>query len=165
MRLERELGPIAGVGDLRPADQPFDLVPEVTPVPGPVAGVSGKPMVGLGWFGSAGCERELFAASVHLGDPLSAQIIAPPFEDGVGEVAADGAGHQGEVVGGQLVLEGLGGGCHHDRLVGEGGRDEIGQGLAGAGAGLDHQMATLGDGPVHLGGHLALTIAALASPR
>ena len=36
-------------------------------------------------------------------------------------------GDEGEVVVGQLVLQGLGGGGHHHPLAGEGGRDEVGQ--------------------------------------
>ena len=65
------------------------------------------------------------------------------------------AGHQGQVLGGELVLQGLGGGGHHHPLAGQGGGDQVGQGLAGAGAGLHHQVAAAGHGPAHRRGHLA----------
>ena len=95
------------------------------------------------------------AGVAHLPHPLEAQVVAPPLQDRPGELDVELLGEEREVLGGQLVLQGLRGGGHDRRTAGEDGRDEVGEGLAGPGAGLDHEVPAarhrLGDGLRHVG--------------
>jgi hypothetical protein len=61
-----------------------------------------------------------------------------------------------EVLGGELVLERLGGGGDHRASTRDDRRNEVGEGLAGPGARLDDEMSTIGDGTRHGLRHLDL---------
>ena len=74
------------------------------------------------------------------------EVIDPPLQDREREGPAQVGGEEGEVVGGQLVLEGLGCGGHDRRPAREDGGHEVGEGLAGAGRGLDHQLTATVEG-------------------
>ena len=67
-----------------------------------------------------------------------------------------------EVLAGQLVLQGLGGGGHDRGALRQDRRHQVGERLAGAGAGLHGDVLALGDPEAHGVGHLALP--ARASP-
>ena len=72
---------------------------------------------------------------------------------------------EGEVLAGQLVLQGLGGGGHDRAAPGEDGRHQVGERLAGAGARLHRDVLALGDAEAHGVGHLALPEPGLAAAR
>ncbi len=99
-----------------------------------------------------------------LGGALAAQIVAPTLEDSEGEFRTDSCRHHGQVLAGQLVLKRLGGGGHHHLLAGQGGRDQIGQGLTRSRSRLHHQMTSGTECPAHRAGHLCLTFPCLAAP-
>ena len=67
---------------------------------------------------------------------------------------ADQSFEKGNVAEVELVLQGLGSGGDDDALAGAQGGEQVGEGLAGAGAGLDDQVAalceSLFDGSRHL---------------
>jgi hypothetical protein len=72
-------------------------------------------------------------------------------------------GQKGQVLGGQLVLEGLGGGGHHHPAARPDGGEQVGERLARPRARLDHQVALLVDGPGHGLGHGQLAGPVLAA--
>ena len=84
--------------------------------------------------------------------------VRDPPASGVPEVGRE----EREIVGGQLVLQCLGGGGDNGRAPGQDGRDEVGQGLPGAGGRLHHELATAIDDVGHGIGHLELPRAGLA---
>jgi hypothetical protein len=98
---------------------------------------------------------------------VHAQVVAAALEDGEVGFAAqfllEGLGEAGEVAVHELPLEGDGGrGDHDGGFLGHGvaqGGDEVGQGLAGAGARLDGQVLAGADGVVHRLRHLHLALA------
>jgi hypothetical protein len=63
------------------------------------------------------------------------------------------------------VLQGEGGGGHHDGPRVQKGRDQVRQRLAGAGAGLDQQVLAVGQRRLHGVGHGHLTRPFLAAQR
>ncbi len=92
---------------------------------------------------------EVVGAALHVAD---AQLAEQRFEKGnVAEV--------------ELILQGLGSGGDDDALAGAQGGQQVGQGFAGAGAGLDDQMAALGEGALDGLGHLELAGAVLVGQR
>ena len=70
---------------------------------------------------------------------------------------------EGQVLAGQLILQRLGRRGHHDPDAGDHGRDQVGERLAGAGPGLDDQVAAGLDGVGHGLGHGPLAVAHLAA--
>ena len=86
---------------------------------------------------------------------LAAQIIVATLQHC--SVDVEVLSEEWQVFGGQLILEGLGGG-DDDRAPSRGDhRNQIGQGLAGSGAGLHDQVAPLVDGVLHCHRHVHLT--------
>ena len=95
-------------------------------------------------------------AGAHLAQALQAHVVRSTLEDGPVEVAADVLGEEREVLGGELVLQRLGRRCDDHTGVGLDRRDEVGEGLAGAGARLHHQVSAVGDRRRDQVGHLLL---------
>ena len=92
---------------------------------------------------------EVVGAALHVAD---AQVAEQRFEEGnVAEV--------------ELVLQGLGAGGDDDALAGAQGGQQIGEGFAGAGAGLDDEVAALGEGALDGLGHFKLAGAVLVGQR
>ena len=92
---------------------------------------------------------KVVGAALHVAD---AQIAQQRFEKrNVAEV--------------ELVLQRLGAGGDNDALAGAQRRQQIGQRLAGAGAGLDDQVAALGERALHGLGHFELAGAVLVGQR
>ena len=98
-------------------------------------------------------------------DAVEAGVVGPPLEDGVRRVesldALDRLDEPREVALDELVLQREGRGGDDDALVVEHRGDEVAQRLAGAGAGLDEQVAPLLHGLRDLVGHLDLAVALL----
>ena len=92
---------------------------------------------------------EVVGAALHVAD---AQLAKQRFEER--NVAEE-----------ELVLQGLGAGGDDDALAGAQGGQQVGQGLAGAGAGLDDQVAALGEGALDGLGHFELAGAVLVGQR
>ena len=103
-------------------------------------------------------QRGLVVVGRALADAVQAGVVGPALEHGVRRVdlrmgAGDGLDQAREVALDELVLQ-----CQrgrrddHAAVVQECG-DEVGEGLAGAGAGLDHEVTTLGQGVGHGLGH------------
>ena len=63
---------------------------------------------------------------------------------------------EGDVLEVELVLKVLGAGGDDDALTGEDRGDQVGKGLAGAGAGFDDQVLSLDEGALDRFGHLEL---------
>ena len=74
-------------------------------------------------------------------------------------------GEEGQVLAGQLVLQGLGGGGHHRAPAREDRRHQVGERLACAGAGLHGHVLALRDPEPHGLGHGALAEPGLAAAR
>ena len=88
---------------------------------------------------------EVVGAALHVAD---AELAEQGFEEGnVAEV--------------ELILEGLGSGGDDDALAGAQGGQQVGQGLAGSGAGLDDEVAAFREGALDGLGHLELAGAVL----
>jgi hypothetical protein len=86
-------------------------------------------------------------ATVQFGQT---QVMVASLEDGEGRAPAQRRLHRvgqlRQIVVDQLVLQGQGGGRDHDRTLDQQGRHEVGQRLAGPGAGLHQQVLVLGHG-------------------
>ena len=92
---------------------------------------------------------EVVGAALHVAD---AQAAEQRFEKGnVAEV--------------ELVLQGLGAGGDDDALAGAQGGEQVGEGLAGAGACFDDEMAALGECALDGFGHFQLAGAVLVGQR
>ena len=97
-------------------------------------------------------ERDLVepAEAARLPERLvaeEAQVVAAALHDGDAQVAPEGLGQERDVLADELLLEVLGAGGDHDPASQLHGRQQVGQGLAGAGAGLGQEDAALASGP------------------
>ena len=73
-----------------------------------------------------------------------AEVVAAALHDRDAEVAAEGAGQERDVLAEELLLEVLGAGGDDDAAAQLHRGQQVGQGLAGAGAGLGQQHAAVG---------------------
>lgn len=146
-RFEGQLGPVPGWRAVGPGQQTTYLVPQTL--------VDRFRII----------EAQLLPAPGHLHRPLAAEVIGPTLENGIAEGPAQLVSQEWQVLAAQLVLEGLGGGGHDHPLTGEDGRNQVGQRLTGASAGLDHQVPAGGNGPGYRLGHDPLAFPGLASAR
>jgi len=124
-----ELGAIAGFGLFLPLGDLAVLVDLLKPGEN-----------GLILQGDQLVAAEVVGAALHIAD---AQVAEQGFEEG--NIAEE-----------ELVLERLGAGRDDDALAGAQGRKQVGERFAGAGAGLDDQVAMLAEGALHGLGHLQL---------
>jgi hypothetical protein len=124
--LDTELRTVAGLTGDRPAGDGRNLL-------------GGRPGTDL--------QLELIFALIDLMDALHADVIGATLEHGEGHGSVEMLHEEGEILVGQLVLERLGGSGDNDTTARDDGGDEIGEGLARAGSGLDHEMSTIGDRP------------------
>ena len=92
---------------------------------------------------------EIVGAAFHIAD---AQLANQRFQEG----------HIAKV---ELILQSLGAGGDDDALAGAQGGQQVSQRLAGAGAGLDDQMAAFGEGALDGFGHLQLARTVLIGQR
>ena len=92
VRLEGQLGPVAGRGVLGPSHQAPHLVGDGGRVRGPDVGGRGQAVVGVGRVGRSGGQRELGARTADLAHPLPADVVAPALEDGEVQVVVGGRG-------------------------------------------------------------------------
>ena len=106
----------------------------------------------IGDFLQAGEHRGVFGVV----DLLAAGVIIAPLHVADLEGAREVLLEEGDVLEKELLLEGLGPGGDDDALAGEQGGHEVGERLAGAGAGLDDQVALVGEGGFDGFGHLHL---------
>jgi hypothetical protein len=88
--------------------------------------------------------------------PLHAQVVAPPLHDRHVQLAAEGPGQDGDVLVEELLLQVLGASRDHDPAPEMDGGKEVGQGLAGAGAGFGEEEPAVVEGPLHRFGQGAL---------
>ena len=124
-----------------PVAQPLDLLAEPAGLAEP-----------LGRLGLADVEERVVGllrrTCLQLGQ---AEVVVPALEHGEGRAAAeqrlDRVGQPGQVVVDELGLQGQGGGGDHHRAVDEQRRHQVGQGLAGARAGLHEQVLAGLGGP------------------
>ncbi|MCY1517565.1 hypothetical protein D9M68_522510 [compost metagenome] len=126
---------------------------------GEVTGARGfRPLLDL-------CQRAQAAALGQRGvvarhvEPMQAQVAAPPFQQRRAYRQCEGLDEARQVAAEQLVLQGLGGGREQHALAAQQRRHEVREGLAHAGAGLDHEHAAVGDGAGHGHRHLGLAAA------
>ena len=96
------------------------------------------------------------AAARQLAQALQADVVATPLQHRPVEAVGHRALEEREVLRRQLVLEGLGRRGHDDADPRLDGRNEVGQRLAGPGAGLHDEVPTGGDGRGDGLGHLGL---------
>ena len=78
-----------------------------------------------------------------LREPMAAQIIGPALEQGHGNRPGQCLAYQRQIPVKQLILQVLGAGGDDHLAPGQQGRHQIGEGLAGTGAGLAYQHPTL----------------------
>ena len=103
-------------------------------------------------------------------DPVEARVVGAALEHGVGDVGAgvevlDRLDQPRDVALDQLVLEGEGRGGDDDPVTVQQARHQVGQRLAGAGAGLDEQVTAVLEGGGDRLGHLDLAVATLPTER
>ena len=115
-------------------------------------------------------ERALVVVRGALADAVQAGVVGAALEHGVRRVdlgvgLRDGLDQPRDVALHELVLEGQRGRRDHDALVVEEGRDEVGEGLAGAGAGLHDEVSATVERVADGLGHRHLTGALLAPQR
>ncbi len=106
-------------------------------------------------------------ASGVLVEALTTQIVRPPLQyrppHRFRTNAVQGGSDKGKVFGGQLVLQRLCRGGDNGRHTAHNRRHDVGECLAGAGAGLHHQVSTSRDGGGNEFGHFALASAVLCA--
>jgi len=148
-------------GDARPED----LLPALQ------AKLGSIPAVGLVQPGEhLELEAELLRVVAGLGEVAAPtperEVVGAALEQHRLELPGQPLLEEGQVLGQELLLQGVGrGGDDHLLALGQGsaeGRDQVGDALAGPGAGLDHQPASplqdLGDGEQHLELGLAVLV-------
>ena len=124
-----KLGAVAGFGGLLPLGNLSELVDLFK------AGENR-----LGAQGGQLVAAEIVGAALHVAD---AQVTQQRFKEGnVAEV--------------ELVLKSLGSGGNNDALAGAQGREQVSQGFAGTGSGLDDQVAAFFQSPLDGLGHFQL---------
>ena len=96
-------------------------------------------------------------------DFLAAGVVVAALHVADAHLAAEVLLQERDVLVNKLLLEILGGGGNHDALAGNERRDQVSQRLAGAGAGLDDEMALVGERGLHRLGHLELAGAELVA--
>ena len=94
-----------------------------------------------------------------LSEPMHAQVIAAALENGDIHRHAQRTAEQGQVLVVELILQGAGAGGHQHPQSGLQHRHQITEGLAGAGARLDHERPTLRQGVRDALGHVQLLAA------
>jgi hypothetical protein len=99
-------------------------------------------------------------ATAHARRPVATEVVLASLQHRHAH-ALGARGDRRGVLAGQLVLEVLGGGGDDDALAGHRGRDEIGERLANAGAGLDHGGRASREGGRDRADHLTLALATL----
>ena len=104
------------------------------------------------------CPRRLLLAAELL-QAVGAQIVRAPLEQRDARRHADGARHQRQVLVEQLVLQRARAGGDEHALAGQQRRHQVGEGLAGAGAGLDHERRAVFERQRHAPGHRQLRTA------
>ena len=95
---------------------------------------------------------------------VAAQIVGAAFHVADAQLAEQGF-EKGNVAEEELVLQRLGAGRNNDALAGAQGGQQVGKGFAGARAGLDNQVAALGEGALHGLGHFQLAGPVLVRQR
>ena len=101
-----------------------------------------------GFFLAAGQQVGL-AAGLQLTPAIEAEVILPPLDAQRLEIRGDMVLDQGDFPLENLVLEVAGVGGDHHAVAAEDGRDEVGERLAEAGFGLDHQSRRPDPGRYH----------------
>ena len=96
-----------------------------------------------------------------LVEVMVTDIIRPPLEQGDAGSQTERRFHRRQVAMKELVLKRTGSGRDHGPCTRQQQRHEIGEGLAGAGAGLGNQTAALRDGPRDAGRQGLLTFSRL----
>ena len=159
-RLEVQLGPVAGLAVLGPRQQPGHLAAD-----GAGAGATGVAVA------DRQAQLALVAGPADLQRRLPAEVVAAALEHGPRQPRPQpGGGDRREVLAGQLVLQGLGGGGDDDLAV-PGPQECPGQvrpRLAGTRAGPDHQRPVVANRLRHRLGHGDLPgpdLAAACQPR
>ncbi len=143
-------------------------VPASVPVPSrfPLLLVTQLDLLRLvGPTGPLVAELRLDPTGAHLRHPLAADVVAPPLEDGEVERRRQSETRIDlwQVLLGQLVLERFGGRGDDHLLPAQRGRDEVGEGLACPGSGLDDEMGPGGHRLGHGAAHLLLLGAVLSA--
>ena len=142
-RFPVQLGPVTGLAGLGPSGQSAQLRLR-------------RPV------GQA-VEGELITAARYLGHPLPADVVGSALQHGEGKRRIEVTSQERKVLARQLVLQGLGGGGHHDPLARQDGRHQVGERLPRAGPSLHRQVPLLFDGAHHRLGHLDLAGAGLTA--
>jgi hypothetical protein len=117
--------------------------------------------------------RDLFEAGEQRGvaqgvELVLAEVVAAALHVADVERAEDGF-EEGDILEEELLLQVFGAGGDNDALLAGAGEmqrgQEVGEGLAGAGAGLDDEMAPVFKGLLDGAGHLVLALAMLEGER
>ena len=95
---------------------------------------------------------------------VAAEVVGAAFHIADAEIADEGF-KEGNVAEVELVLEGLGTGGDNDALAGSQGGKQVGQGLAGAGSGLDDEVTAFSERALDRLGHFELARAVLIGQR
>jgi len=143
---------LAGRGHLRPDRRVLGHVRQAAAVASQAgAGVTRDPLQVID-------VRAALEAPVAPGalEVMVADVIGTPLEQGDAHRHAERLAHHGQVTLEQLVLEGLGTGGDDHLAAGQQRGHEVGEGLAGTGAGLCHQHGTVLQGVGHRARHLEL---------
>ena len=115
-----QLGAVAGLGRLLPIADDAEVVDLLQPVQHRLVGEVVELLA-----------AQIIAAALHVADAQLAQVLP----------------QEGNVLEEELLLQGLGAGGDDDALAGANDRQQVRQRLAGAGAGLDDQVAALLSAP------------------
>ena len=148
---------LGGGGDLRPERQVVGQLVDLGAVPG------------LGDLGPGVDQREVHAIDVgaqrrrFLEDlvALQAEVVAAALHARGRERHRQHAGEQRQILGEDLLLQVLGAGRDDHALAAQDRRHEVGERLAGAGAGLDEEHAAVLERVGDRRGHAALAVARL----